>query len=73
MIKLGGKEVKPVCYKNNIGETVDYELIGSRGAVWQVIKHRNSNSYFIRNQNWNIVALKGNYTLSNADGYLNYT
>ena len=45
------------------GETVDFELVGTRGAVWQVIRN-GKNAYNIRNENGSSVALKGNYTLT---------
>ncbi len=70
-MKLGNKEVKSVSYTNDLGETVDYELVGTRGAVWQVIRS-GVNAYNIRNENGSSVALKGNYTLTVKDGNLNY-
>jgi len=69
--KLCGKMVKPVCYKSIFGEVVEYELIGARGAIWHVIRHKNSlDTYFIRNGNGKITALEGNYTLTTKNGYL---
>ena len=69
---LGGKEVKAVCYENTCGELVDYELTGARGAVMQAIKYNNSPNYYLRNGRGNIAALRGNYTLTTRDGFLNY-
>ena len=70
-MKLGNKEVKSASYTNDLGETVDFELVGTRGAVWQVIRN-GKNAYSIRNENGSSVALKGNYTLTVKDGNLTY-
>lgn len=70
-MKLGNKEVKSVSYTNDLGETVDFELVGTRGAVWQVIRN-GKNAYSIRNDNMSCVALRGNYTLTVKNGNLTY-
>ena len=70
-MKLGNKEVKNVSYTNMLDEQVDFELVGSRGAVWQVIRC-GMNAYSIRNGNLSSVALYGNYTLTIKDGNLTY-
>jgi len=70
-MKLGNKEVIPVCYKNEFSEMVEYELHGARNAVHQVVKNTETGNYYIRNaKNLKIVALNGNYTLTNKNGYL---
>lgn len=71
-MKLGNKEVKIVSYTNELGETVDFELVGTRGTVWQVIRN-GKNAYSIRNGNLSCVALHGNYTLTVKNGNLTYT
>lgn len=70
--ELGGKTVKNVCFLNTFGELVGYELVGPRGGILQAIRYPNSNKYYLRNKFGSIVALHGNYTLTDVTGVLRY-
>lgn len=60
---LFGYEVKRVNFYNAMREMVEYVLTGKRGTKYQLIRHDDGKSFFIRNPKGNIVGLKGNYTI----------
>lgn len=74
---LGGKTVTRISYINDFGEVVSYLLKGPRGAVIEVIRYGDSDQLYMRKrgedgQSLSICSLRGNSTLIDKNGVLNY-
>lgn len=63
---LFGYEIKKTNFRNMMKEKVEYVLTGKRGTVYQLIRHDNKKSFFVRNPKGNVAALKGNYTIEES-------